>query len=218
MSRCQPVRFAPLPPQAVEERLASASVEAPEAERRAAARLCGGDSERALFLLTDPGRELRSSAEACARAARSNRLGDAPWLAMLETAERAGNEAATETTARVAEREAMLRGERGRRSREPEEAGRRAGRRRRVEVLDLRARPSAGAGSAIDGSTASATAAASAIGSAPATRVVFLVAKVGKPRSSVSSGAATSRTTTRGAGPEPAAGAPASSSRALVSR
>jgi DNA polymerase-3 subunit delta' len=137
MSRCQPVRFAPLPHQAVEESLTNACVEASEAERHAAARLCGGDAERALFLLTDPGRELRSRAEACARAARSNRLGDAPWLAMLETAERAGKEAATETTARVAEREAMLRGERGRRSREPEEAGRRAARRRRVEVLDL---------------------------------------------------------------------------------
>jgi DNA polymerase III subunit delta' len=137
ISRCQPVRFAPLPPHAVEERLASASLEAPEAERRAAARLCGGDAERALFLLTDPGRELRSRAEACARAARANRLGDAPWLAMLDTAERAGSEAATEIAARVAEREAMLRGERGRRSREPEEAGRRAGRRRRIEVLDL---------------------------------------------------------------------------------
>jgi DNA polymerase-3 subunit delta' len=137
ISRCQPVRFAPLPPRAVEERLASAPLEAPEAERRAAARLCGGDAERALFLLTDAGRELRSRAEACARAARSNRLGDAPWLALLDTAERAGKEAATETVARVAEREAMLRGERARRSREPEEAGRRAGRRRRVEVLDL---------------------------------------------------------------------------------
>ena len=36
-------------------------LEAPEAERRAAARLCGGDAERALFLLTNSGRELRSA-------------------------------------------------------------------------------------------------------------------------------------------------------------
>jgi hypothetical protein len=52
----------------------------------------------------------------------------------------------------------------------------------------------------VEGNTASATAAASEIGSGPAMRVVFFVANAGKPRSSVSSGTGTSRTITSGAG------------------
>jgi DNA polymerase III subunit delta' len=136
VSRCQPVRFAPLPPDAVEERLASAGAGGSSEERRAAARLCGGDADRALFLLTDAGRELRARAEGCARAARAGELDDAPWLGLLDAAERAGDEAAAEATTLVAEREQTLRGDRARR-RESEDAGRRAGRRRRTEVLDL---------------------------------------------------------------------------------
>jgi DNA polymerase III subunit delta' len=136
VSRCQPVRFAPLPPEAVEERLAATAGEHAEDERRAAARLCGGDEQRALFLLTDAGRELRGRAEACARAARAARLEDSPWLGLLEAAEEAGKEAGAEASARVAERERALRGDRARK-REAEEAGRRAARARRTEVLDL---------------------------------------------------------------------------------
>ena len=136
VSRCQPVRFAALSPEAVEERLAGAAAEGPEAERRAAARLCGGDADRALFLLTDGGRQLRGRAEACARAARAGELGDTPWLGLLEVAEAAGEEAAGVASSRVAEREQALRGERAR-TKGAEEAGRRAGRRRRTEVLDL---------------------------------------------------------------------------------
>jgi DNA polymerase III subunit delta' len=136
VSRCQPVRFAALSPEAVEERLEADAGDHPAAERRAAARLCGGDAGRALFLLTDAGRELRGRAEACARAARAGKLDDAPWLGLLEAAEHAGEEAAKLASARVAQREEMLRGERGRRGREASDAGRRAGRRRRTEVLD----------------------------------------------------------------------------------
>ena len=136
VSRCQPIRFAPLPPEAVEERLEAAAGEHVEAERHAAARLCGGDEERAIFLLTDPGRELRARCEACARAARAGQLQDAPWLGLLEAAEEAGGEAGEVAAARAAEREEALRGDRARK-REAEEAGRRAARRRRTEVLDL---------------------------------------------------------------------------------
>jgi len=136
VSRCQPIRFAALPPEAVEQRLAQEAGEQPEAARRAAARLCGGDGERALFLLTGAGRELRGRAEACARAARAGQLGDPPWLGLLEAAEEAGHEAGEEASARTAEREEALRGARARR-REAEEAGRRAARRRRTAVLDL---------------------------------------------------------------------------------
>jgi len=136
-SRCQPVRFVPLSPEAVEGALAEAAPDAPAEERRAAARLCGGDAELARFLLTDGGRELRRAAEACARAARADEVGEAPWLALLAAGEEAGSQAAAEASARRAEREEALRGERGRRLRDVEEAGRRAGRRRRTEVLDF---------------------------------------------------------------------------------
>jgi DNA polymerase-3 subunit delta' len=136
VSRCQPVPFAALSPEAVEERLAASAAGGSDGERRAAARLCGGDGDRALFLLTDAGRDLRARAEACARAARADRLDDSPWLGLLDAAERAGAEAASEASERVAERERTLRGDRARR-READDAGRRAGRRRRTEVLDL---------------------------------------------------------------------------------
>ena len=52
-SRCQPVRFAPLADQAVEERLAELGLGAAANERRAAARLAGGDPDRAAFLLAE---------------------------------------------------------------------------------------------------------------------------------------------------------------------
>jgi DNA polymerase-3 subunit delta' len=136
VSRCQQIRFVPLPPEAVEERLAKAAGGRPGPERHAAARLCGGDLDRAMFLLTDSGHELRARAEACVRAARAGRLESAPWLAVLQVAEGAGKEAAAEASALVAEREKALRGGKAR-AREAEEAGRRAGRRRRTEVLDL---------------------------------------------------------------------------------
>ena len=136
-SRCQPVRFVPLAPEAVEAELAEAAPDAPAEERRAAARLCGGDGELARFLLADTGRALRRAAEACARAARADELGDAPWLGLLEIGEEEGGQAAAEASARRAEREEALRGERGRRAREVEDAGRRAGRRRRTEVHDF---------------------------------------------------------------------------------
>jgi len=137
VSRCQPIRFAALAPEAVEERLADVAGQGSADERRAAARLCGGDGERAAFLLTDDGRDLRARAEACARAARAGALDDVPWLGLLDAAESAGEEAAAEASARLAERREAIRGELARRGRDVEEAGRRAGRRRRTEVLDV---------------------------------------------------------------------------------
>jgi DNA polymerase-3 subunit delta' len=137
VSRCQPIRFAALAPEAVEERLADVAGQGSADERRAAARLCGGDGERAAFLLTDDGRDLRARAEACARAARAGALDDVPWLGLLDAAESAGEEAAAEASARLAERREAIRGERARRGRDVEEAGRRAARRRRTEVLDV---------------------------------------------------------------------------------
>jgi DNA polymerase-3 subunit delta' len=137
VSRCQPVRFVALAPEAVEERLAEAAGDGPAEELRAAARLCGGDGERAAFLVTDAGRDLRARSESCARASRAGELDDAPWLGLLEAAERAGADAADDASARLAERQEAIRGERARRGRDVEEAGRRARRRRRTEVLDV---------------------------------------------------------------------------------
>ena len=136
VSRCQTVRFAALSPEAV-QRLLDGGEGGLEAE--AAARLADGDLGRARFLLSGPGRELRARAESCARAARSGHLADAPWRGLLDAAEASGEEAATEVSARVAERaEAAGEGAPARRlRREGEEVARRAGRRRRTEALDL---------------------------------------------------------------------------------
>jgi DNA polymerase-3 subunit delta' len=134
VSRCQEVRFAPLSAEAVEERLGA--IEAPAAERAAAASLSGGDAERASFLLSDPGRELRAKAEACGRAARAGTTSERPWLALLEAAEEAGRSVGKDAEARVREAE-EARPKALRRARIAEEVGRRAARARRTEVLDL---------------------------------------------------------------------------------
>jgi DNA polymerase-3 subunit delta' len=137
VSRCQPVRFAALSPEAVGHLLAG-SPTGSEPELEAAARLSGGDVDRARLLLSDPGRELRARAERSARSARAGRVADAPWQGLLEAAEASGEEAAGEASARVAEQaEAAGEGAQGRLRREGEELARRAGRRRRTEALDL---------------------------------------------------------------------------------
>jgi DNA polymerase-3 subunit delta' len=121
-SRCQPVDFAPLPPEAVEAALRGGAAGADASEVSAAARLAAGDIERARLLLSEPGRALREQAIA------------KDWSAMLKSAETAGEEA--ETAARDVleeEKEAGLK----RSARDISEAAKRAGRRRRTELLDL---------------------------------------------------------------------------------
>ena len=136
ISRCQEVRFAPLRPELVEQRLgAEGSVGAAAA---AAARLSGGDTERARFLLSEPGRELRSRAVASARAARAGDLAARPWVAMLDAADAAGEAAGEQVAARLAEAaEGTDAREARRRRREAEEAAKRATRARRTQLLDL---------------------------------------------------------------------------------
>jgi DNA polymerase-3 subunit delta' len=117
-SRCQPVDFAPLSPEAIEASLAGDDPD----QLTAAARLSAGDLELARFLLSDPGRALRQQAIAM------------DWSAMLKNAERAGE--AAESSAREAleeEKEAGLK----RSARDIADAAKRAGRRRRTELLDL---------------------------------------------------------------------------------
>src|SRR4051794_23759946 len=90
-SRCQPIDFAPLPPAAIEAQLSGAGS---AGDIAAAARLSGGDLARANFLLSDSGRALRAAALALGTALQT------PWRALLDAAEKAGEEteAATRET------------------------------------------------------------------------------------------------------------------------
>jgi len=138
-SRCQSVRFAPLPPDAVEGRLAAEGLGRDDAERRAAARLAGGDLGVATFLVGDAGRQLRSVAERCATAATSGELGERPWRDLLAAAEAEGERASEAEGERLRALAAEAGDERAARrlTREAEEAGRRAARRARTRALDL---------------------------------------------------------------------------------
>lgn len=131
VSRCQPVEFAPLSPDAVESALGN-DVEPDEAA--AAARLAGGDLERARFLVSERGRALRREAERCMKAALEGEVGEAPWRELLSGAESEG--AAAESEARDSLAAAAEAGA-GRSAREAGEEAKRAGRRRRTEALDL---------------------------------------------------------------------------------
>jgi DNA polymerase III subunit delta' len=139
-SRCQEVRFRPLGEEAVVAELEALALGEDDDERRAAARLSGGDPRRAEFLVGEQGRELRAVAAECAGAALSGELEGAPWRRMLSAAEAAGARAGEETVTRLAAIAAEAgqdEGRAGRRAaREAEEAGRRAARRARMEALD----------------------------------------------------------------------------------
>jgi DNA polymerase III subunit delta' len=124
-SRCQPIEFAPLPPDAVEAQLSGLG----SADQIAsAARLSNGDPGRARFLLSDPGLQLRSAALVLGRAT------SAPWTALLKAAEATGEEA--EDTARKALEEEAEAGVK-RSAKDMTDEAKRAGRRRRTEMLDL---------------------------------------------------------------------------------
>jgi DNA polymerase-3 subunit delta' len=139
-SRCQEVRFRPLGEESVQAGLESRGLGNDDDERRAAARLSGGDPRRAEFLVGEQGRELRAVAAECANAAVSGELEGAPWRRMLAAAEATGSRAGDQTVERLGELAAEAgqgEGREGRRAaREAEEAGRRAARRARTEALD----------------------------------------------------------------------------------
>lgn len=118
-SRCQAVDFAPLPVAALEAQLSGAG---DADEVAAAARLSAGDLDRARFLLSDPGRKLRVQAQ------------ERNWKALLGAAEGAGEEAESETRAAL-EDEASAGIKRS--ARDVSDEAKRAGRRRRTEILEL---------------------------------------------------------------------------------
>jgi DNA polymerase-3 subunit delta' len=118
-SRCQPIDFVPLPAAAIE---ASLQGEGDPAEIAAAARLSAGDLDRARFLLTKRGRELRAEVERSA------------WRELLKSAEAAGEDA--EAATREAMEEERAAGVK-RSARDVNDEAKRAARRRRTEILDL---------------------------------------------------------------------------------
>ena len=133
LSRCTPIEFGPLGPDAVRESLGAG----PEAE--AAARLSGGDVELARLLMDDRGAALRAVAEQAARAPRSGSAGAEPWRALLSAASEAGEAAGSEEERRLVE-ESEATARRGRKSkltRDAIEQVRRTERRARTQALDL---------------------------------------------------------------------------------
>ena len=133
LSRCAPVEFGPLTPDAVLESLGAGE------ESGAAARLSGGDVELARLLLGERGAALRSAAEAAARSARSAEPAAEPWRALLALASEAGEEAGAAEERRLLE-EAEVSARRRRKgtlTREAIEQVRRTERRARTQALDL---------------------------------------------------------------------------------
>jgi DNA polymerase III subunit delta' len=138
VSRCQLVRFDPLPASAIAAQLEAEGVAPVSAQ--ACARLALGDGARARFLASEEGRALRADVEALVRAALADSEGAAePWRALLERAEerRAAAEEAVEADKR--DRLELEPKDRERRAleREFDEAAKREGRRARTEMLDL---------------------------------------------------------------------------------
>jgi DNA polymerase-3 subunit delta' len=151
-SRCQHVRFDPLSPARIEERLAAdatidpspahgqsaGSLESRSGPLAACARLALGDAGLAAWLASESGQALRASAEAYARGALAGRTGERAWLGVLEQAKAAGARAGEEALARSEqELELLPAKERKRSQREAAEAQRRLERRERTRTLDL---------------------------------------------------------------------------------
>jgi DNA polymerase-3 subunit delta' len=133
-SRCQPVRFDPLPPERIAERLTGEDGESAQA----CARLALGDPGRAARLASEEGRSLRAGAESFARAALAGATDERPWTMLLNAARAAGAQASEGTQKHVeSELELVARKDRKRFQREGLEAGRRAERRARTATLDL---------------------------------------------------------------------------------
>jgi DNA polymerase-3 subunit delta' len=133
-SRCQQVRFDPLPP----ERIARSLTVVDEAQALACARLALGDALLAARLASPEGQELRGAAEAFVRGALSGETTSRPWTTLLERARAAGTVAGEQAQERMAqELELVASKERKRYERESVEARRRGERRARTSTLDL---------------------------------------------------------------------------------
>jgi DNA polymerase-3 subunit delta' len=136
-SRCQPVRFDPLPAEEIARRLQREhAVEPPAA--RAAARLALGDGARAVRLAVGEGPSLRAASERFARSAIAGTMAERPWLELLAQARRRGDAVVAELEeAHQSNREHLDRRERRRADTEHAERSRRVRRRAETEALDL---------------------------------------------------------------------------------
>jgi DNA polymerase III subunit delta' len=138
VSRCQLVRFDPLPRERIAQRLESQGIDSEQAD--AASRLALGDGRRAEFLVSDEGRALRADVEAMVRAALADADGTAePWRALLVQADAAATRATDEIAETARERLEFEPKDRERRRLEKdfEEMATRASRRARTQVLEL---------------------------------------------------------------------------------
>jgi DNA polymerase-3 subunit delta' len=137
-SRCQAVRFDPLPTQEIERRLTLADPALDRERARACARLSGGDAGLAERLAGEEGAALRAAAQELARAALDGRTQERPWGRLLDSAKSAGEQTGAALAERVREQGELLPArERRRHEREGTDAVRRAERRARTRTLDL---------------------------------------------------------------------------------
>jgi DNA polymerase III subunit delta' len=141
-SRCQCVRFDPLPAARIATSLeaeASSAGERLGPERaQACARLALGDARLAARLASAEGGELRARAEGFARAALAGETGGRPWMGLLDAAKQAGTSAGEASQERMASELELVPGkERKRYEREGLDARRRGERRARTSTLDL---------------------------------------------------------------------------------
>jgi len=137
-SRCQAVRFDPLPPVLIAERL-RVLVEGVEPERaQACARLALGDARLAVRLASEEGKNLRAGAEEFVRSASRGSTAERRWTTLLDVAKEAGVAAGEAEDRRLREElELVPSKERKRYEREGADARRRAERRARTQALDL---------------------------------------------------------------------------------
>jgi DNA polymerase III subunit delta' len=139
VSRCQLVRFEPLPAATIAEQLVSEGVPAERAE--ACARLALGNAARARYLASEEGEALREEVDALVAAALAGGTGagSEPWRPLLARAEASGfaaEEAIAEEAKRRLELEPKGR-ERKAIEKEFEESAKRESRRARRESLEL---------------------------------------------------------------------------------
>jgi DNA polymerase-3 subunit delta' len=133
-SRCQPVRFDPLPADQLARRLNGV----PPETATACARLSLGDGEKVRLLAFGDGPKLRAAAEQLARAPLHRRTArDRPWRAVLEQSRARGDAAKEQVERALAEELQYLpKKEHRRRLTEYTERARRAERRAATETLD----------------------------------------------------------------------------------
>ncbi len=133
-SRCQQVRFDPLPAAVIARGLEGVE----ELQAQACARLALGNAELARRLASEEGIKLRASAELLVRATLAGATAKRPWMGLLEAAKAAGAAAGEAAQERMeSELEMVPSKERKRFERESLDARRRGERRTRTSTLDL---------------------------------------------------------------------------------